>query len=48
LLGAALRRLIAARVALEGASRPTKEGDKVEMYARPLEVESMLAEAVPA
>jgi catechol 2,3-dioxygenase len=27
---------------------PTKEGDKVEMYTRPLDVEALLAEAVGA
>jgi catechol 2,3-dioxygenase len=71
----ALRRLVEARVGLEGASdhgvsealyladpdgngielywdrpreewpTPTKEGDKVEMYTRPLDVEALLAEA---
>ncbi|HEX4729646.1 MAG TPA: hypothetical protein VH299_00150 [Solirubrobacterales bacterium] len=48
MLADALRRLVEARVALEGASSPTKEGDKVEMYTRPLDVEALLAEAVRA
>ncbi|MCW2982239.1 MAG: putative Biphenyl-2,3-diol 1,2-dioxygenase [Solirubrobacterales bacterium] len=77
-LADALRRLVEARVPLQGASDhgvsealylddpdgngvelywdrpreewppPTKEGDKVEMYTRPLDVEALLAEAVGA
>jgi catechol 2,3-dioxygenase len=77
-LADALRRLVEARVPLQGASDhgvsealylddpdgngvelywdrpreewppPTKEGDKVEMYTRPLDVEALLAEAVDA
>jgi catechol 2,3-dioxygenase len=77
-LADALRRLVEARVPLQGASDhgvsealylddpdgngvelywdrpreewppPTKEGDKVEMYTRPLDVEALVAEAVDA